>query len=125
MGTPAGTTRGFGEGEFREIGGMIAEVLDGLKKSNQAVAADALMRARVDGTPDDQNRFVSRLRVITSAVSLGHDESLIVHVGTDGPRVAAYPDEFRQWGHLRFSVGLEDPEDLEADLRQALDATFG
>jgi cystathionine beta-lyase/cystathionine gamma-synthase len=78
----------------------------------------------VRGTPDDQNRFVSNLRVITSAVSLGHDESLIVHVGTTGARAAFYPEEFRTWGHLRLSVGLEDPDDLVADLRAALDATF-
>jgi len=71
-----------------------------------------------------QNRFVSNLRVITSAVSLGHDESLIVHVGTSGPRVAYYPEGFRTLGHLRFSVGLEDPDDLVADLSAALDATF-
>jgi hypothetical protein len=31
LGTPAGTTRGFGEAEFREIGALILEVLDGLK----------------------------------------------------------------------------------------------
>jgi len=30
LGSPAGTTRGFGSGEFRQIGEMIVEVLDGL-----------------------------------------------------------------------------------------------
>ena len=30
IGTPAGTTRGFGEAEFKEIGSLIAQVLDGL-----------------------------------------------------------------------------------------------
>lgn len=34
LGTPAGTTRGFGAAEFTEIGNMIAEVLDGLKVAN-------------------------------------------------------------------------------------------
>jgi glycine hydroxymethyltransferase len=34
LGTPAGTTRGFGVAEFREIGKLIAEVLDGLKAVN-------------------------------------------------------------------------------------------
>ncbi len=34
LGTPAGTTRGFGEAEFAEIGNLIAEVLDGLKEAN-------------------------------------------------------------------------------------------
>jgi len=46
LGTPAGTTRGFGAEEFRQIGGMIVEVLDGLAangenngKVEEAVAA--------------------------------------------------------------------------------------
>ena len=30
VGSPAGTTRGFGEAEFQEIGDMVADVLDGL-----------------------------------------------------------------------------------------------
>lgn len=33
LGTPAGTTRGFGEDEFREVGALIAEVVDGLRKN--------------------------------------------------------------------------------------------
>ena len=36
LGTPAGTTRGFGETEFRAIGGMIAEVVEGLRKNGEA-----------------------------------------------------------------------------------------
>jgi len=34
LGTPAGTTRGFGVAEFQEIGRMIGEVIDGLSRSN-------------------------------------------------------------------------------------------
>ncbi|MBX8800502.1 serine hydroxymethyltransferase [Ochrobactrum sp. MR28] len=34
LGTPAGTTRGFGIKEFEQIGDMITEVLDGLKTAN-------------------------------------------------------------------------------------------
>ncbi|GAA4483997.1 trans-sulfuration enzyme family protein [Microbacterium panaciterrae] len=78
----------------------------------------------VDGDPDLQNRFVANLRLITSGFSLGHDDSLIVHTGTEGGRVAAYPEPFRRMGHLRLSVGLEDVDDLRADLRSALDETF-
>ena len=35
LGTPAGTTRGFGEAEFRQIGSLIAEVVDGLRKNGE------------------------------------------------------------------------------------------
>jgi glycine hydroxymethyltransferase len=34
LGSPAATTRGFGTGEFRQVGHMIAEVVDGLARSN-------------------------------------------------------------------------------------------
>jgi glycine hydroxymethyltransferase len=40
LGTPAGTTRGFGVAEFREIGRLIVEVLDGLATNGEAGNAD-------------------------------------------------------------------------------------
>lgn len=69
---------------------------------------------------DTHNRFVSRLRLITSAVSLGHDASLIVFLGENDERQYLYPEEFHE-GFFRFSVGLEDVEDIIADLAQALE----
>jgi len=49
LGTPAATTRGFGEAEFRQVGTMIAEVLDGLSASNDGTnaAVEAAVGARV------------------------------------------------------------------------------
>ena len=35
LGTPAGTTRGFGTAEFREIADMIIEVVDGLAANGE------------------------------------------------------------------------------------------
>jgi glycine hydroxymethyltransferase len=50
VGSPAGTTRGFGPAEFREIGNMIADVLEGLRQKgehgDQAVEADVKQRVR-------------------------------------------------------------------------------
>jgi glycine hydroxymethyltransferase len=37
LGSPAGTTRGFGPGEFREIGRLIVEVVDAVASSGDAV----------------------------------------------------------------------------------------
>ena len=45
LGTPAGTTRGFGPAEFREIGRMIADVVEGLRKNGEA--GDGQIEARV------------------------------------------------------------------------------
>ena len=49
LGTPAGTTRGFGQAEFRQVGEMIVEVLNGLAANgdnNEAV--ESSVRARVE-----------------------------------------------------------------------------
>ena len=85
----------------------------------------AVMAFALEGGPEVQNRFVANLRLVTSAVSLGHDSSLIVHVGKEGRRGSdRYPEVFRKYGHLRLSVGLEDPTDLIEDIRSAIDETF-
>jgi glycine hydroxymethyltransferase len=49
VGSPAATSRGFGTAEFREIGHMITEVLDGLARSNDGNndAAERAVAARV------------------------------------------------------------------------------
>ncbi|WP_321340108.1 serine hydroxymethyltransferase [Breoghania sp.] len=55
LGTPAGTTRGFGEAEFTEIGKLIAEVLDGLRESNTDegnAAVEASVKERVIALTD-------------------------------------------------------------------------
>ena len=62
----------------------------------------------LDTDHDGHNRFVSKLNVITSAVSLGHDQSLIL-----------YPPEFHR-GFFRLAVGLEDTDDLIRDIDHAL-----
>ena len=49
IGTPAGTTRGFDRTAFREIGNMIADVIDGLAANGEAGnrAVEAAVHARV------------------------------------------------------------------------------
>ena len=49
LGSPAGTTRGFGEVEFRQIGDWINEVVDGLAANGEEgnSAVEAKVRAEV------------------------------------------------------------------------------
>jgi methionine-gamma-lyase len=71
--------------------------------------------------------MIDRLQLISRAISLGDAESLITHPGSLlKARQKLYPAEAPQTGVnmdlIRLSVGLEDPEDLIADLKQALDS---
>ena len=55
LGTPAGTTRGFGAAEFTQIGALITEVLDGLKMANSDegnAAVEAAVKQKVIALTD-------------------------------------------------------------------------
>ena len=67
-------------------------------------------------------RFCAALKVVTFAVSLGHDESLVFPQPSYDERIRLYPKKFQK-GFIRFSVGLEEPEDIIADLKQAFKKT--
>jgi glycine hydroxymethyltransferase len=48
LGSPAATTRGFGQAEFRQVGALIGEVLDGLAaKGDDNHAAETAVRRKV------------------------------------------------------------------------------
>ena len=112
-GLPSHPQHALARRQMDNFSGMMAfQVADG-------PAAAARMAARRDGG----------LEVIHYAVSLGHHRSLIYWIGTDevvgssftleGAQLDAYR-AFAGDGVFRFSVGLEDPEDLCADLERVL-----
>ena len=78
-----------------------------------------------EGTREDVDVFVRRLRVFQLAESLGGVESLCCHPAT--MTHGSIPKEERERRGvtetlLRLSVGIEDVSDLIADLDQALEA---
>jgi cystathionine beta-lyase/cystathionine gamma-synthase len=95
---------------------LAARVLDGFS---------GMVGAELAGGPRAAERFLKALRLITHAPSLGGVETLVSeprftsHAGlTSEERAAAgIPD-----GFLRFSLGLEDADDIIADLARGLAA---
>ena len=76
-----------------------------------------MLSFRVRGGLDAAFRVAARTALFTRATSLGSYESLIEHrASIEGP------DSLTPNDLLRVSVGLENADDLIADLRQALDA---
>ena len=76
----------------------------------------------INGDEKVHQKFLDSLRLITHAVSLGDIESLIVYYDKNSDKLPHYPPIYRE-GFFRFSIGLEDPADLIADLSAALDAS--
>lgn len=86
-----------------------------------AIAADqmtdfgGMLSFHVDGGREAALRVAGRLRLFVNATSLGGAESLVEHrASVEGEHPTSSQDL------LRLSVGLEDPDDLIADLDQAL-----
>lgn len=69
--------------------------------------------------------FVNDLRVITSAVSLGHDETLVAYEQYPEESAQAFAQPFRDHGLVRLALGLEAVEDLIADLEASLTTAYG
>jgi cystathionine gamma-synthase len=77
----------------------------------------------IKGNLTDAKRLLDRLKLIFIGPSLGGVESLITH-----PALVSYYDYSRKERYklgitdtlFRFAVGIEDTEDLIADLEQAL-----
>ncbi|EMF4674111.1 methionine gamma-lyase [Providencia stuartii] len=83
-----------------------------------------MIACEIKGGMESGKRFLNRLTLFSRAVSLGDCESLAQHPAS--MTHSTYTPEERQYygisdGLLRLSIGLEDVNDLIADLEQALE----
>jgi cystathionine gamma-synthase len=79
-------------------------------------AFGGMLSFQVRGGREGALRVVARTRLFVPATSLGSVESLIEHrASSEGPESRAPRDL------IRLSIGLEHPDDLVADLEQALE----
>ncbi|MBI3270691.1 MAG: cystathionine gamma-synthase family protein [Planctomycetes bacterium] len=91
----------------------------------QCLAPGGMISFDVSGGEPKAFRFLNHLKLIKLAVSLGSTESLAEHPATM-THSDIRPEERARVGitdkMIRMSIGVENPDDLIADLRQALDA---
>lgn len=93
---------------------------------SQMRGGGGMLSAVLDATAEQTAQVVDRLRLFSIAPSLGGVESLVTqpittsHIDVDPAERAARGISD---GMIRFSVGLEDADDLIKDLSQALDAS--
>ncbi len=91
----------------------------------QCLGPGAMISFDLHGGEAEAFRFLNHLQLIHLAVSLGGTESLAEHPATM-THADVDPEERIEFGigpaMIRLSVGVEHPDDLIADLRQALRA---
>jgi cystathionine gamma-synthase len=83
--------------------------------ARQMSAFGGMVSVQVRGGREASLGVKARVRVFTRATSLGGPESLIEHRASVESPGSGTPDNL-----LRLSIGLEHPDDLTADLEQAL-----
>ena len=85
-----------------------------------------LLSVELRGNYQSAKRFISSLKLVAYAVSLGGFESLVVHPAAMWSKHLS-PDQLHSMGVseslVRISVGLEDEGDLINDFAQALEAS--
>ncbi|WP_017605386.1 trans-sulfuration enzyme family protein [Nocardiopsis alkaliphila] len=84
----------------------------------------AVVTVHPKGGREEGMAFVDRLRVAVIAASLGGTHTLVGHVSSTSHRnmtEAELADAGVSPGAVRFSIGLEDPQDLVDDVLVALD----
>jgi len=91
----------------------------------QMAGPGGMISFEIDGSFEQADAFLRKLSIFACAESLGGVESLAEHPAS--MTHASIPRELREAvgisdGLLRLSVGLEDEQDLWADLEAALDA---
>ncbi|EPR67557.1 trans-sulfuration enzyme family protein [Cyclobacterium qasimii] len=86
---------------------------------NQMSDFGAMLSFLIEGNADDADRLIGKLKYFSDATSLGGVESLIERRSKVQGNDASIPDQL-----IRMSVGIENCEDLIADLDQAFNATF-
>ena len=74
----------------------------------------------ISGDEAAHQKFLDSLTLVTHAVSLGDVESLIVYYDKTSDKLPHYPEIYRE-GFFRFSIGLEDAEDIISDLQQTME----
>jgi len=105
--------------------GLLKEGNDGFDIfQRHCTGAGSMIAFEVHGGEAEAFRFLNALKLVKLAVSLGGTESLAEHPGAMTHSDIPAEDQIKIGitpGMVRISVGLEDPDDLIADVAQALE----
>ncbi len=99
---------------------------------NHAIAAKYLKRGfgglvgfGIKGGMEAGKKFINSAKLLSHVANIGDAESLVIHPASTTHQQLT-PEEQAETGvtqdYIRLSIGLEDVEDIKADIEQALQA---
>jgi O-acetylhomoserine (thiol)-lyase len=88
--------------------------------------AGAVLTFKVKGDPSKADRLIDNVKLLSHLANVGDAKTLIIHPSATTHEQLS-PEEQKatgvEPGLVRISVGIENIEDIKADIQQALDAT--
>ncbi len=104
--------------------GLASNPYNKMKEVNKMKGFSSLMSFVLKGNYDDATKFIDSVEVFEHATHLGTCKSIVTHPAST-THLAMGEVEMKKAGIspalVRFSVGIEDPEDLLNDITQALE----
>jgi O-acetylhomoserine (thiol)-lyase len=86
----------------------------------------ALMGIELKGGSDAGRKFIDKLQMLYHVANIGDARSLAIHPATTTHSQLSAEEQLKTGvtpGYVRLSVGIEHPDDIIADIDQALSAT--
>jgi O-acetylhomoserine (thiol)-lyase len=78
----------------------------------------------VKGGAEAGKKFINNLKLFSHVANIGDSKSLVIHPATTTHQQLT-PEEQKETGvtpdYIRLSIGIEDIEDIIADLKRALE----
>jgi len=112
--------------EFKKVifPGLESHPQHELAKEQMGGSYGALICVEVEGGLEAGRKLVDNLEMISLAVSLGDVGTLVQHPASMTHKSLPVEERIESGitdGLIRFSIGIEDPEDIIADIEQALE----
>ncbi|WP_422006466.1 aminotransferase class I/II-fold pyridoxal phosphate-dependent enzyme [Roseivirga pacifica] len=107
------------------LGTLTEEDADYTLYKRQYTSAGAMMAVEIKGGESEAFRFLNALQLVQLAISLGSTETLASHPYTMSSSNMDEADRLKSGitpNLVRISVGIENPEDIIKDVKQALNA---
>jgi O-acetylhomoserine (thiol)-lyase len=113
--------------EYVNYPGLKSSPYNELAKKYFPKGPGAVLTFKVKGSAENADRVIGNVKILSHLANVGDAKSLIIHPSTTTHSQLS-PEEQRaagiEPGLLRVSVGIENIEDIKADLEQALEKAF-
>jgi len=111
--------------EYVNYPGLKSSKYYNLAKKYFPKGAGGVLTFKIKGDPSNADKLINNVKLLSHLANVGDAKSLIIHPAATTHEQLSPEEQIASGaipGLLRVSVGIENIEDIKADIQQALDA---